>query len=142
MIEHISLEGGRKALSECHRVLKVGGVIRIATPNLARLLELYKEPLSSTAASYLKWALEFNSLAPELGPCGVVNKFVRSWGHTFIYDSATLALVLQGSGFEVLRESRPNESFDPQLVSLEQHGTEIGDAANEFETMIVEAVRR
>src|SRR5262249_45251050 len=41
MIEHISWGEGNRMLQECHRVLRPGGIIRIATPDLAVLLDLY-----------------------------------------------------------------------------------------------------
>src|SRR5262245_5010551 len=40
LIEHISWNDGAAMLRECHRVLKPGGIIRIATPDLAVLLDL------------------------------------------------------------------------------------------------------
>ena len=42
MIEHIDYFDGRKMLQECSRVLKPGGKIRIATPDLKKYLSLIK----------------------------------------------------------------------------------------------------
>jgi predicted SAM-dependent methyltransferase len=42
MIEHVSYAEGLLMLRECLRVLKPGGRIRIATPSLEVLLDLYK----------------------------------------------------------------------------------------------------
>jgi SAM-dependent methyltransferase len=42
MIEHIPYPQGFSMLSECYRILREGGTIRITTPNLAFLIDLYK----------------------------------------------------------------------------------------------------
>lgn len=41
MIEHLTYEEGLACLGECHRVLRPGGRVRVATPSLDRLVELY-----------------------------------------------------------------------------------------------------
>jgi predicted SAM-dependent methyltransferase len=43
MIEHISRSAGLFMLRECWRVLKPGGTIRVATPDLAVVLGLYSD---------------------------------------------------------------------------------------------------
>jgi predicted SAM-dependent methyltransferase len=47
MIEHVSHQDGLRMLKECHRVLRPGGTIRIATPDLRKLSRLYEKPLSA-----------------------------------------------------------------------------------------------
>src|SRR4051812_40618920 len=42
MIEHVPYDMGRVILSECHRVLKPGGTLRIVTPDLKFLIGLYQ----------------------------------------------------------------------------------------------------
>ena len=53
MIEHIPYLAGRSTLQECFRVLKAGGMIRISTPNLHFLIDLYDHPATITLAGRL-----------------------------------------------------------------------------------------
>src|SRR4030095_12453732 len=87
MIEHISYAQGLHMLSECYRILRKNRKIRISTPNLAFLIDLYKERKSDLQNEYIKWATdEFISFAPGYTDTFVINNFVRDWGHRFIYD--------------------------------------------------------
>src|SRR5262249_38349849 len=60
MIEHVPYAGGASMLKECHRVLKPGGKIRISTPDLRFLIDLYLAGDRRTAlqANYIKWATD------------------------------------------------------------------------------------
>jgi SAM-dependent methyltransferase len=107
MIEHIRVRDVQRFLADCHRVLKPGGIIRIATPNLERLCELYLQKLRSAgvearAAADLEW------LVIEM------------------YDQT----VREQSGGEMLdylrQEPLPNEAF--VLERIGQEGRELLDA--------------
>jgi SAM-dependent methyltransferase len=49
MLEHIRRADVPAFLRDCHRVLRPGGILRIATPDLERLCELYLHKLRSAA---------------------------------------------------------------------------------------------
>ena len=90
MIEHISFSQGLLMLSECYRVLKEKGKIRISTPNLCFLLELYKADKSDFQKEYIRWSTEtFIPDAPYDDAIFVVNNFVRDWGHLATYSFTT-----------------------------------------------------
>ena len=55
VIEHLPLEGGDVMLAESYRILEPGGKIRIATPDLDRLLALFDEELDPKEQQYLKF---------------------------------------------------------------------------------------
>jgi predicted SAM-dependent methyltransferase len=100
MIEHINYIEGVNMLSECNRVLKPRGRIRISTPNLQFLIELYRDPQKDIHQRYSAWAVAtFSNWAPTGGPAFVVNNFVRAWGHKFVYDEASLTASLLMTGF-------------------------------------------
>lgn len=141
MIEHVPYAQGLAFLRECRRVLKPGGRVRIATPNLLNLVHAYHEPWSQAAYRYLTSA-QYESLPGfPSRPCAVVNYFVRSWGHQFIYDPETLTVAMESAGLTVVRFCPVGESADPSLQRLESHGQHIGDWNNRFETMVLEAIR-
>jgi predicted SAM-dependent methyltransferase len=138
MIEHLSFQEGVGMLKECRRVLKPGGVIRIATPNLRNILALMDE---ENHKPYLEWALKEFDLpkSPYPQATSVVNNFFRSWGHQFIYDRAMLRTALEQEDFSDVTECQVGESQHPELRGLERHGVRWNDFINKFETMVFEA---
>jgi hypothetical protein len=82
-------------LSECHRVLKNNGKIRISTPDLQFLIDLYRDNKSELQRQYIKWATDerikgapcydetfvINSLSETGGTCSFMMKrhYVHPW---------------------------------------------------------------
>jgi predicted SAM-dependent methyltransferase len=56
MIEHIPYSGGRAMLEEPYRVLKPGGTLRIAVPDVRFLFRLYREDRSALEENYAAWS--------------------------------------------------------------------------------------
>ena len=120
MIEHLSYSQGFFMLSECYRVLKKNGTIRISTPDLSFLIDLYKDNKSDLQKEYIKWVSDFCIKdAPYYDDTFVINNFVRSWGHQFIYDRKTLRLCLERAGFTNVTECTLNQSENDPLKNLE-----------------------
>lgn len=140
MIEHIEYSDAAAMLSECYRVLRKGGAIRVATPDLGRLMRLYTCADAPDVQAYINWSAERHALPRQdaMG-CIVLNHFMHSWGHRFIFDADTLSNLLRGAGFTQIRHCRPGESPNPILSNLESHGESIGKDMNAFETMVLEA---
>ena len=140
MIEHIEYADARFMLQECFRVLKPGGCLRIATPNLKVLLALHTDEKTETHKYYLDWATE--RFMPQVRECKdvfVINNFFQSWGHRFLYDEATLCNAAHAAGFRDVRLYKPGDSEDPVLRYLESHGKEITEEINQFETIVLES---
>jgi predicted SAM-dependent methyltransferase len=139
MIEHISYLDGSQCLRECHRVLRSGGKIRVATPSLRRLIALYDSEQSDLQQRYLRWATDvFVPHADVYLPGFVVNNFFRNWQHQFIYDEDTLRYALETAGFVDVKEWPVGESDDPALTGLERH-MRAASEFNAYETMVLEA---
>ena len=142
-IEHIFYPEGVFMLRECFRVLKPGGVLRIVTPDLERIVGLYAPEKSETQQRYIRFVTD--SFIPETsdyGACFVVNCDVRNWDHKFIYDFATLAQEMHRAGFVDVTRHAAGESDDAALRGIEAHGAVIGnEEMNAYETMAVEARR-
>ncbi len=79
LIEHLSYLDGLAMLRKCHRVLKPGGRIRIATPSLEILLQLFTSKHNALQEWYIKWVSDkyFPRFA-EYGECFVINNAFRS----------------------------------------------------------------
>ena len=141
MIEHIDYASGENMLRECFRVLKPGGRVRFATPDLRVLIELYSREKTDTQANYIDWLVA--RLMPQVQACKdvfVINNAFRAWGHSFLYDQRTLHHALNIAGFSDIEFYKPGASADPQLTGLESHGREIlNEDINQFESMVVEA---
>jgi len=141
MLEHLSYGDGLACLRECRRVLRPKGRIRIATPSLAQLAQLYDAELSEVQRRYVRWAID--SFVPGAGaplPGFVVNNFMHAWGHRFVYDRDTLRHALTAAGFADIEEQRVGDSAEPALEGLEQHLRDHPDF-NEYETLVLEARR-
>ena len=119
MIEHIPFGGAQVMLRECYRVLKKGGCLRVTTPDLAFLIDLYGAGHSELQERYMSWAGE---KLPDDAPGHVINNFVRNWGHLFIYDERTLGDALRDAGFAEVERCELNLSSSPVLQGLENEG--------------------
>lgn len=142
MIEHIPWKDGMFMLRECCRVLKPGGVIRVATPDMRVLLDLYSGPQQPIAQRYMHWITDrFLEGVPACKPQFVINNAFTNWGHRFLYDAEVLRMALQDSGFVDVCQVASGESRHSQLCGLESHGKYIeDDAIADFETMVFEAI--
>jgi len=143
MIEHVPYAGGAAMLKESHRVLKPGGKIRISTPDLKFLMDLYLAGDRRTALqnSYIKWATDtFVRNAPGYDPVFVINNFVRDWGHLFIYDEKILRFSLEQAGFTHITRPELNASPDEPLRNLEFE-PRLPPGFLRLETMTLEAIK-
>lgn len=143
LLEHVSHEQGISHLKECYRVLRKNGRIRIATPDLQFLINLYTcKEKTEAQQRYIRWTVD--KVFPLTGfyyEAFVLNNFFHHWGHQFIYDARTLEDALRRVGFEEILPVRVKKSEDPHLENLERHGNGISEEFNELQTMVFEAIR-
>ncbi len=142
MIEHITYQESLKMLSECYRILIPGGKIRIATPDLQFLFELYKSNKSELQKKYIKWSVK-KSNTPYImafADTFVINRFFGGWEHKFIYDEKALRYILVKIGFIGIKKYHLNESDDEQLRGLENENR-MPAGFLELETMVLEGAK-
>jgi len=109
-IEHVPREIALKIFTNMKKALRPGAVMRISTPDLKHLAEIYltgKVPDLSSVHSY-----------PETS-CVMLNQAVRDWGHTFIYDEQELRRLLGQAGFHDIKRVIWRESEHLELQNLE-----------------------
>ncbi len=138
MIEHFPYFIGERFLSEVKRILKSNGKVRIATPNLRFLIDLFKSDKSKLQEKYISWATKmFIKDVPLEHETFVINNFVRAWGHQFIYDEKTLRLSMEQAGFSEITRCELNTSEDNELKNLE-NVNRMPDGFLNLETLILE----
>ncbi len=143
LIEHLEFDEARSMLRECHRALKPGGRMRIATPDLKQIIALYTQPDGADQASYIRWIMStFRSQFGDFSPAHAINQSFHGWRHKFIYDEPTLTQALADAGFCRVMRFQPGESDVDGLRGLERHGRYVGnEQAMRYETMVYEAMK-
>jgi predicted SAM-dependent methyltransferase len=149
IFEHLTFSQGLNMLKECFRVLKPGGHVRLATPDIDFLMGLYNEPEKEIHKKYVKWST--NRFMPEISntlqeneysAAFVVNNFFHDWGHKVLYNFEGLELILKKTGFSNIIRQEVGKSDVLVYKQLEKHGEIIPKEFNELETIVVEAIKR
>jgi len=142
LLEHLEHREGVCFLRECFRIIKTGGTIRIATPDLRFLVDLYNSDKNEIQEQYISWAVK--SFLPDVSVCQdtyVINNFFHNWGHKFIYDFKILEDTMNKAGFINIKCCKVGESENPELRGIESHHLFIPAVFNELETMVVEGIK-
>jgi len=109
-IEHLTLEQAKELLSDCYQILQSGGVLRLSTPNLKKLIDEY---LSGNITEWLDVGWD------PVTPCQMVNECFRLWGHQFVYDYDELKRILNEAGFSHSKLVEWHKSPHDKLNGLE-----------------------
>jgi len=97
VLEHFSKDRGRRLLSDCYRVLRKQGVLRVVVPDLRK-----------TVADYVDGSTDARDFLRKLGASGMedadgVLKEKLGWlfrfPHRCMYDSSALVSALRDAGF-------------------------------------------
>jgi predicted SAM-dependent methyltransferase len=127
VIEHISRDDAARLLSECYRALKIGGVLRLSTPDAEKFLRSY-----SGNGEFLRHP---GFPEPIETPLDRINQMMREYGqHLWVYDAESLIRLLRKTGFS----SAVAQSFG---VSAHPRMQGIDSAEREFESLYVEAIK-
>lgn len=99
VIEHLDRSAGSRLLAECRRILRLGGTLRLTTPNLIYFTR---------------------RIIADPADAAEINTIFYGHGHRHLYTPESLALVCQTVGFHNLR---PSYYQDPQsnLGWLDSH---------------------
>lgn len=122
IIEHVLESTARVLLAELHRMLRPGGVLRLTTPDLAKLIAIYEDRNPEVdRGTYARYLDEITGKEHER-PCQTLNDDLRLWGHQYIYDQEDLSAKLVEAGFGSVVRVEAGESPHPALRGLESHG--------------------
>jgi predicted SAM-dependent methyltransferase len=122
VLEHFTREDGVRLLSECFRVLRPGGVLRMRVPDNARFWSNYiaeygamhQRPRGEWSLAHTRW----------------IEKFFREistgkrWGssghfHKWMYDDVSLILTFESVGFRDVSRMPYLESRIPDVAAVE-----------------------
>jgi predicted SAM-dependent methyltransferase len=127
VIEHLSKADGAKLLQECLRVLQTAGVLRLSTPDAGRYLRSY-----GGDGEFLRHP-DFSQSVET--PLDRINHMMREDGqHLWVYDSQSLLLLMQRTGFSKSVEQEFGVSVHPRMQNIDT-GTRA------FESFYVEGVK-
>lgn len=95
MVEHLDRREVLAFLSEAHRVLKEGGVIRIAVPDVKRIVDSYTEHKDAD-----KLVSDLYLAVPKpRGYMRIINLLIGARHHHWMYDETSLKRLLESNGF-------------------------------------------
>jgi predicted SAM-dependent methyltransferase len=115
-LEHLEYSDALRFLGECHRVLKIGGMMRIIVPDAERYMRAY----SDDDKTYFGRLTDLGgSFFPEPLPTkgAICNRMFRmGGGHRFAWDFETLEYVTRHVGFGAIERSCHNDGSAPHCI--------------------------
>jgi predicted SAM-dependent methyltransferase len=139
VIEHLSERAAERLLGDLFRVLRPGGVLRLTTPDLRKIIALYEDRNPVVSRQEYARFLDRETGKRHERACQLFNDYLRLWGHRYVYDEEDLVAKLAAAGFVRIERREPGESAHEMLRGLEQHGGE--EWINRAEAMSLEATR-
>lgn len=139
LIEHVTERQGTELLREAHRILRPGGVLRLTTPDLRKVIAIYEDRNPVVARDDYARFLDAETGRRHERACQIFNDYMRLWGHRYVYDEEDLTAKLRAAGFEQVLRVEPGASEHEALRGLERHGG--AEWVNRAEAMTLEATR-
>jgi len=119
-IDQLTLENAEAFLRECHRILAPGGVLRVLTPDMRRLAQLYLDDPEQLKTLWNR----FVGVPLLLDTAGeVFNLGMRFAGHTFLYDEESFKALAARCGFDARRVDYRHSEI-PELRNLDLRSPE------------------
>jgi len=132
VIEHIPFRDGLFFLSECHRVLIPGGVLRLSFPDITRIeekdVELYAQYLERETAKHITSIEE------------VIWSIASDWGHVSIWTNTATFKLLSSLKFSTVEMSL-GFSHHAELTGVDGRHLSEGFELARAETTVLEATK-
>jgi predicted SAM-dependent methyltransferase len=113
VLEHVTYATAISFLKEAWRTLRIGGVLRIAMPDLDDLIDGYQQDWRRF--DWVNWP-EFSFIQTK---AEMINLAFRWWGHKHLYNREELARALSEAGFSRFHFVLQGQSDYPDLQGLE-----------------------
>lgn len=112
-IEHLHQHDAVQFFRECRRVLRPGGIVRVATPDLRALVTSYLSDGWRTGDLFDHGYDHVQTAAEKL------NIEFRDWGHRWMFDEIELSRLGRVAGLALLGRCEWGRSHDPAMSGLE-----------------------
>jgi predicted SAM-dependent methyltransferase len=126
-IEHLALNRALQFLIHAGNSLRIGGVIRLSTPNLEWVVHTHFQTGQVSVEKRLMDTLR-------------TNRAFHGWGHQFLYSREMLLHLMQKIGYQEITLCQYGQSLHPALNNLEKHGN-FSISAGFPSVIIVESTR-
>lgn len=141
LFEHLNYKEEINMLKECYRILKPGGIIRISTPNIEFLIDLYFHPEKEINKAYIEF--DAHRTRQPNNAVYAINHFHTDWGHRIIHSPESLKNILTEIGFKNICQCEIGKSTHEPLNNIEQHAEHFNRIGckydfNSLQTMILE----
>ena len=160
LIEHITFTEGMGFLSECHRVLEPGGVLRLTFPDVTRLIaDPSAERIgAATTGEAVERVLKYESSINSSKHCAFLDQHPRatyrlrgteavysfvltSSGHKCAWSEQVACCALIASGFSVVEATCYGDSVHADLRNIERHHFSVPELVALSETTVIEATK-
>jgi len=134
VLEHLSLNDCKYALSTTFSLLKSGGIFRCVLPDLEFNINNYIANKSDKNPEAALHFMQNTMLGIENRPKGFKNKIIASFGnshHLWMWDKLSLQKELKKVGFEKIRVCEYNDSTDVNFKTVEDENRFYGAIAFE-----------
>ncbi len=120
-MEHILYKDDAKLLSECHRVLKPGGTIRIILPDISKFINAYAK---GDQEWFDQWEKIFFRDSPDpsrskrsiKSPIQALSFVMQEYGHISAWDIPLMTKFLEEAGFKEIQECEHKKGRDENLL--------------------------
>jgi len=103
--EHLTQAEGLRFLRECRRVLKRGGRIRVAMPDLDELIRRYQSEDWQGDGDMFRLGFDW-----VVNRCEMMNLAMREWGHKHLYNEEELVRIARLAGLEPVQRCEHGKS--------------------------------
>ena len=104
VLEHLTVDEARSCVAEIHRVLKPGGVVRVAVPDLDAVIA------------------DYDSSGPDAFLDGLLQGRERSTSrhrHWWNYNEVSMRALLEGAGFRIVERREYQQGLCPDVERID-----------------------
>jgi predicted SAM-dependent methyltransferase len=132
VVEHVTQHEAYNFLTECHRILKPGGVVRITVPSVVRIDKLYTQGYGDY----------FRQMGHSDGTKrGSILSILLGHGHQSAWDTNLLKTFMYLAGFETQEAQAMSISNHAELNNVEGHWKAVGTFVTTLESITVEGIK-
>ncbi len=134
-LEHLSLNGFRKALKNTYKILKPGGVFRCIVPDLEPEARKYVAALdngeSLASVNFIGANTLLGTEERAKGFKGLIRNIFGNANHLWMWDHKSMAHELELAGFSQIRRCEFNDSKDNMFAHVEDQSRFVSAVALE-----------